>query len=222
MSNELIPVPAHSSPGWRRRSTILTLFGIAIVALVLCAGICIRWLRSNSGTHSPWIYGSPSARFAIIEFGDLQCPYCRMYFPAVRAWVNEHSDVNWEWRYLPLAEHEPAATESARIAECSGEVGGSELFWYTLEWLQQLPAEQVAHPEGLYRPQTASAVQRCLRSQRPGSVVRAQRSDAARESINATPTFRLVDRQSGHTVTFTGMVSPDVLSSAIDSLAADR
>ena len=72
----------------------------------------------------PWRYGNVDARFTLIEYADLECPYCRAYFPVLMRWIDANPDVNWQWHHLPLAMHEPAALNQARLAECAGETGG--------------------------------------------------------------------------------------------------
>ncbi|RMV90364.1 DSBA oxidoreductase, partial [Pseudomonas amygdali pv. tabaci] len=67
-----------------------------------------------------WVYGSRDARFTIVEYADLECPYCKDYFPQLKAWVDQHPDVNLQWHHLPLPMHEPAASYEARWAECAG------------------------------------------------------------------------------------------------------
>nr|MBF3179047.1 thioredoxin domain-containing protein [Pseudomonas aeruginosa] len=71
----------------------------------------------------PWLYGRADARFTVVGYADLECPYCRAYFPALKRWIDAHPEVNWQWHHLPLSMHEPAATAGARLAECAGETG---------------------------------------------------------------------------------------------------
>jgi protein-disulfide isomerase len=220
MSNDLIVLPPRSPLNRSRSVLMLAIVVIAAVTLLIYVGKCLKGARtSHAPARPPWVYGTPTARFTLVEFADLQCAYCRMYFPTLRAWIDAHPDVNWEWRHLPMAAHEPEATEAARLAECAGEVGGSPLFWWTVEWLYQHPSEQIAHPEGLYQAPAAHAIHTCLQTDRPGSIVRQQLIAATQEAITATPTLRLLDRRGGRAVTIAGMVSPDVLSSAVDALA---
>lgn len=77
----------------------------------------------------PWLYGRADARFTVVGYADLECPYCRAYFPALKRWIDAHPEVNWQWHHLPLSMHEPAATAGARLAECAGETGGHATFW---------------------------------------------------------------------------------------------
>ena len=83
----------------------------------------------------PWLYGRADARFTVVGYADLECPYCRAYFPALKRWIDAHPEVNWQWHHLPLSMHEPAATAGARLAECAGEAGGHATFWQVVAWL---------------------------------------------------------------------------------------
>lgn len=77
-----------------------------------------------------------------------------------------------------------------------------------------------ACPRGLRYPDLTPAAQRCLDSDRPDALIRAQSASAAQEGIKVTPTLRLQDRQSGKTLLLHGPVEGDALLSAIDLLAA--
>ncbi len=169
----------------------------------------------------PWFYGRPDARVTVIEYADLECPYCRMYFPLLKAWIDAHPDARWQWQHFPLAAHEPAATTGARLVECAGEAGGHAAFWQAVEWVYaHTRGDGQGLPEGLHYPGLTPAVQQCLGSTRPDAVVRAQSSDAAQYGVQATPTLRLQDRESGKALLLHGPVEGDALLSAIDLLTA--
>jgi protein-disulfide isomerase len=171
--------------------------------------------------HVPWVYGPSNARFTITEYADLECPYCRDYFPVLRGWVNAHPDTNWQWQHLPLAIHEPAATRSARIAECAGEAGGNGAFWEALAWLyQNTRGGGAGVPDTATFPLSSPAFTACMKSSRPETVIRAQADAAWRDRVSATPTLRLHDRQTGRTLTLQGLIDGDGLLSAMDHLVA--
>jgi protein-disulfide isomerase len=205
-------------------------------ALVVCATILAirsalptrntaaptRSRSPDTETHAPpWIYGQAKARYTIVEYADLECEFCREYFPVLKRWIEANPEVNWQWNHLPLQMHEPAATQSARLAECAGEAGGNSAFWTTVAWVYQhtrgngtgLPADERA-------PAMSDAVQSCLNSKRPDAVIQTQISEGAREQISATPTLRLLDRKTGRTILLSGPIEGDALSSAIDWLAS--
>ncbi len=171
----------------------------------------------------PWLYGRADARFTVIGYADLECPYCRAYFPTLKRWIDGHPEVNWQWHHLPLAMHEPAATTEARLAECAGEAGGHAAFWQAAAWLYaHTRGDGQGLPEGSSYPDRTPAMQRCLDSDRPDAVVRAQAAQAALNGIKATPTLQLRDRESGQVIVLNGPVEGDALLSAIDLLAAGK
>ena len=157
----------------------------------------------------------------MVGYADLECPYCRAYFPALKRWIDAHPEVNWQWHHLPLSMHEPAATAEARLAECAGETGGHASFWQAEAWLYaNTRGDGQGLPEGLRYPDLTPAMQGCLDSERPDAVIRAQAAEAAQQGIAATPALQLRDRESGKTLLLHGPVEGDALLSAIDLLAA--
>lgn len=168
-----------------------------------------------------WRYGQAEARFTIIEYADLECPFCRTYFAALKPWIDAHPEVNWQWHHLPLPMHEPAASADARLVECVGQADGHAAFWQAVEWVYaHTRGEGQGLPEGLRYPGLTPDAQRCLDSERPDAVIRAQRDDAALHRIAATPTLRLRDNESGKTLLLRGPLAGDALLSAFDLLAA--
>lgn len=63
-------------------------------------------------------YGSPTAPVTIVEFGDLECPYCRAAAPVLRDVVaTSDGRVRLVWRHFPLFEVHPHALTAALAAE---------------------------------------------------------------------------------------------------------
>jgi protein-disulfide isomerase len=168
----------------------------------------------------PWLYGRADARFTVVGYADLECPYCRAYFPTLKRWIDVHPEVNWQWHHVPLAMHEPAASTQARIAECAGETGGHAAFWQAVAWLYaHTRSDGQGLPQGLRYPDLTPAMQRCLDSDRPDAVIRVQAARATQQGIAGTPALQLRDRESGSTLLLGGPVEGDALLSAFDLLA---
>lgn len=178
---------------------------------------------SSVPTGPLWVYGRADARFTVVEFADLECPYCRAYFPVLKGWIDAHPEVNWQWQHLPLTMHDPAATAEARIAECTGEVGGHAAFWKAVAWIYtHTRGDGQGLPPDMPYPDLTPDVQRCLGSDRPDTIVRDQSAEAAKLGIKATPTLQVRDRQSGKSIVLPGPVEGDALLSAIDMIASER
>ncbi|HHM5294162.1 TPA: DsbA family protein, partial [Pseudomonas aeruginosa] len=76
----------------------------------------------------PWRHGPADARFTLTLYADLECPFCKAYYPTLMAWIDAHPEASLRWHHLPLAMHDPEASRLARVAECAGEAQGHEAF----------------------------------------------------------------------------------------------
>ena len=174
-----------------------------------------------SKAEPPWLYGRADARYTVVEYADLECPYCKAYFPTLRQWIDGHAEVNWEWHHLPLSMHEPAASVEARLVECVGRAQGPSAFWKALGWVYgHTGGDGQGLPAGLRYPDLTPALQGCLDGEQAGEAVRAQAAAAARDGFDATPTLRLEDHATGKSLVLHGPVEGDALLSAIDLVTA--
>ncbi|EPL3138032.1 TPA: DsbA family protein [Pseudomonas aeruginosa] len=210
-----------------------------LVALTLTVLLLTAWyLASPSGSPAktgaenaasqhlqpgpPWRYGRANARFTLVLYADLECPYCKSYYPLLKAWVDRNPETNLQWHHLPLSMHEPAATRQARLAECAGEAGGHAAFWQAVTWIyQQTRSDGAGIPDNVRYPALTPAMQTCLDSTRTEAIIQAQANEGSREGVTATPTLKLSDNQSGHTLVLPGSIEGDALLSALDLLSAD-
>jgi protein-disulfide isomerase len=206
---------------------------LAVISIVLVAG-WLAWqksgeLRDHAGVSKgspagpPWLYGRADARFTLVEYADLECPYCQAYFPLLTRWIDANPSVSLQWHHLPLAAHEPAATREAALAECAAKVGGHTAFWGAVAWIyQHTRGDGQGLPDDAEYPGMTAALRACLDSAAPVAVIQAKVSEAVQDRITATPTLRLLDRQTGKTLTLSGPVEGDALLSAIDLLVAQE
>ncbi|MBJ9974122.1 thioredoxin domain-containing protein [Pseudomonas sp. S75] len=170
----------------------------------------------------PWQMGNPEGRFTLTLYADLECPFCREYFPQLKRWVVNNTDVALQWHHQPLAAHEPAASAEASLAECVAEAGGPEAFWQAVEWVYaHTHSDGQGLPEGLRYPESTPAIEQCMASERPNAAIRAQAAEATKNGVTATPSLRLLDRQTGQAILLQGPIEGDALLSAMDMLVAD-
>lgn len=174
-----------------------------------------------------WVYGSRDARFTIVEYADLECPYCKDYFPRLKAWIDQHSDVNIQWHHLPLSMHEPAASYEARWVECAGIERGNDAFWLAVELIYQRTrsngAGAASSPQIPGLEDRQHYIDNCA-SSNPAVRQRvvSQAHKAGLDGITATPTLVIKDKQSGRSIKLQGAPDGDVLLSAIDWLASTK
>lgn len=204
---------------FHRRVVLSTVVGIALSTVIVTL-VGVQHHSSPIRTAAPlWVYGNVHARYTLIEYADLECPYCKAYFPMLKAWIDAHPDVYWQWQHRPLAIHEPAATREAWLAECAGRTNGNDGFWRAVAWIY---ANTRGNGEGLPAsagfPESSPKLKECLGNPTIGNAVQAQAEAADRAGIEATPTMQLVDHASGKTIVLEGAIEGDALLSAIDWL----
>ena len=80
--------------------------------------------------ENDWIRGSDNARITVIEYTDLDCPFCKKFHKSTTNMINDyHDSVRWVFRHMPSDGLHPQARTKAQAAECVGELGGAESFW---------------------------------------------------------------------------------------------
>jgi len=206
----------------KRRRRVLS---AAIAIFLTCiAGMLAFLARENPETHHPpWRYGAVDARFTVVFYADLECPYCKDYSPQLQRWIDTQKDMNLQWHHLPLPMHEPAASQAARWVECVGKTGGNAAFWSAVQWVYaNTRSDGRGVPDWGAFPGTNAALKACAAREAIAAAVKAQADEAFASGITATPSLRLVDNASGQSMVLPGQVPGDVLLSAIDMMAAQE
>ncbi len=78
---------------------------------------------------SDYIRGNKNAPVVLIEYLDLECPYCKTFHSSMKTVLAQYSDkIAWVSRHFPLSFHANAQKE-AEAAECVGKLGGADKYW---------------------------------------------------------------------------------------------
>lgn len=85
-------------------------------------------------TSDDHIRGDINAKVKIVEYSDLECPFCADVHGTVSSLVDEYDgQVAWVYRHLPLTNIEKGfhvnAKRAAYASECVAELGGEDAFW---------------------------------------------------------------------------------------------
>ena len=136
--------------------------------------------------------GGHDARVVLVEFSDLQCPFCGDFARGtlkqiLRDYVDK-GKVLFAFRHFPLENTHPQAFASAEAVECAARSGkGWEMHDRLFQYQQSLAAadlERHAEILGLDRRQFRA----CLADEMGGRV-RQDVNDAIQLGVNSTPTF---------------------------------
>ncbi len=82
-------------------------------------------------TSKDHIRGNPSAKVVIVEYSDLECPFCKVFHNTLLQLMNSYSngEVAWVFRHFPIAQLHSKAIKEAEATECAFDQGGNEVFW---------------------------------------------------------------------------------------------
>jgi hypothetical protein len=80
-------------------------------------------------TERDYILGNTNARYVLVEYSDLDCPYCKQFHDTMNSFISNTSlDIAWVYRHFPLTSH-PEADDKAEYLECIGNRYGNQAFW---------------------------------------------------------------------------------------------
>ncbi|AJY53261.1 DsbA family protein [Halomonas sp. KO116] len=86
---------------------------------------------SNDWDGDNWLYGSPEARFTLVEYADTECGYCKRFHSTPKGIVEaSNGNVNWEYQHLTVMGER--SIKQAQAAECVGDQLGNQSFWVYL------------------------------------------------------------------------------------------
>lgn len=99
---------------------------------------------SQQVSSADWARGNPSAKVALVEYVDFQCPACAQYHPIVKQLKEEFgTQVAFVVRHFPLSQVHPNAKPAARAAEAAGLQGK---FWEMHDLLFERQSEWAPKP----------------------------------------------------------------------------
>lgn len=173
-------------------------------------------------TSDDHIRGPENAKITILEYSDLECPFCKIFHQSMLKVLEAYpNDVRWVFRHAPIPQLHPNAPAIANAAECAAAQGK---FWeFTDVVFSGSPADTGTDLADIpARAQTAgvpdlAAFQACVENNEFADKVDAQLEDGVKAGLQGTP-FNMVITQDGNKAQLGGGVPFEQLQSAIDPL----
>lgn len=152
-----------------------------------------------------------TARIAIVEFSDYECPFCERFWSQTLGQIKENyidtRKAIFVYRDLPLDFHDPAATREANAAECARKFGGDETFYKFHDKIyEQTPGNGVGISEnnlveiGVNLGLNREKLRECVRNEEFAEEIRRDTEDARKAGISGTPGFVIGKLESDGTV----------------------
>ncbi len=99
------------------------------------------------------ILGNPQAKVKVVEYADLECPYCKTFHATMHQimdYYGKGGQVAWVYRPFPLGTIHSKAPKEAEAAECAAEQGGDASFFKYVDKVYEVtPGENNLDPAQL-------------------------------------------------------------------------
>jgi protein-disulfide isomerase len=111
----------------------MLLSALLLLPIVTSAQVSPAVLPIPAVTHADHILGPETASISVIEYADLECPYCAMHERTMQELLQKHlKDVRLVFRHFPLSFH-PDSLPAMRSAECVASLKGNDAFWQYID-----------------------------------------------------------------------------------------
>ena len=141
------------------------------------------------------IRGPDEAMITLVEYGDLECPYCGQAEPVLRELLADFGDLRYVWRHLPLTDVHPHAQLAAEATEAAA---SQDAFWEMhdrlfehQDALRAVDLQRYAAELGLDLERFMGALKKHLYSARVAEDV----DSADLSGVSGTPTFFINGRR---------------------------
>lgn len=168
------------------------------------------------------IRGNPNAPVKIVEYSDLECPFCKMFQGTLQQVMATYGDkVAWVYRNYPIDQLHPKARTSAEGAECANAQGGNNKFWaYVDKYFSLTPSNnqvdlailpQIAQSLGL----DVSKFNACVSAKTYEAAINASIQDATGAGAQGTP-YSVVIARNGQKFPIEGAEPYEQVKAIID------
>ncbi len=176
-------------------------------------------------TKDDRVRGDRNARLALIEYSDIECPFCKRFHPTAQQVIDTYKGkVMWVYRHYPLSFHANAQKE-AEASECAYELGGNDAFWKYVDTIYERTTSNgtgfaldglvpLAKEQGLDEVKFKS----CLDSGRHASLIKEQQDGGTKAGVTGTPGNIILDTKTGATRLIPGAVPFEQVKTAIDEM----
>ncbi len=139
-------------------------------------------------TASDHVRGSKNAEVTIVEYSDIQCPFCKRFHNTLRQVMDTYgTKVRWVYKHFPLDQLHPYARKAAEATECAADQGK---FWEYLDYLNDNQTKiniaflsTAATAQGLNLTEFNS----CLNAGKYAAKVQADQAEGQKNGVTGTP-----------------------------------
>lgn len=170
--------------------------------------------------------GSPDATITIVEYSDIDCPFCKEFHKTMQRIIDTYGKegkVAWVYRNFPITSLHPNARRHAVAAECVAKLGGNAAYWKFLSILfAEAPGNNRTDPSryGEFAQRVgvdSTDLQTCIDTDNLGEKVDKQRAEALAAGAQGTP-FSIIVKAGQPPIVASGLIPYEQLKSSLDQL----
>jgi protein-disulfide isomerase len=165
------------------------------------------------------VRGDRDARFVLITYSDLVCPFCASFEQRVTQLQDERDDLAWVYRHFPLPIH-AQARPAAIAAECVARHEGEEAFFrfvehvHLIQSISTLSAETLL--DGIALVSSDDSAAQCFEQEELADAVEYDYLVGVSLGVRGTPISFLIDQETGEVQTIYGAISTEQLRAYLD------
>lgn len=143
-------------------------------------------------SDADYVRGDKGADIVMIEYSDLECPFCQKFHPTAQQAMDEYEGkIAWAYRQFPLETIHPRALPAALASECVGKQTGSEGFWKFIDLVFSDQAKYLTD-DGLKTAATqaganVSTYSTCVSGKETEAKIRETLTSATTAGVTGTP-----------------------------------
>jgi protein-disulfide isomerase len=172
---------------------------------------------------SDHILGDINAPVKIVEYSDLECPYCKVFDATMHQIVQSYGNkVAWIYRQYPIPQLHPKAPHESVASECAAQLGGNTIFWKYIDEIFKItpsnngldPTELITIASGLGLDM--NAFNQCLSSTKYDSLIASQSQEATNVGSQGTP-YSIVISPKGNKYPIDGALPYSAVKQIVDT-----
>ncbi len=163
-------------------------------------------------TSSDHVRGSRDAQVFLVEYADLECPYCKTFHQVAKQALDAYpGKLAWVYRDFPLDMLHTKARTEAQATECVASLAGNEAFWKYVDKIYEVTPSN-NQLEMTLLPQLAVQVgvdktkfNSCLGSEEAKNTVELEYQGGVTAGVTGTPASFIINKK-GEVWTLPGLV----------------